>query len=113
MGHVLEGMDPDGKPVAGEKNDPPMPIAWTKTYRSPAGRAGRVFTSTIGAASDFESEGLRRLLVNASYWCLNLEDKIPARADVQTVGEFDATPFGFAKYKTDVRPTDHAQPRGR
>jgi type 1 glutamine amidotransferase len=112
LGQVLEGMKPDDKPVAGKKNDPCMPIAWTKTYRGGSGRIGRVFTSTIGAATDFESEGLRRLLVNASYWCLDLEDQIPPRADVRTVGEYLATPFGFGKYKRGVRPADHALPSG-
>ena len=108
LGQVLEGMEPDDKPVADGKNDPLMPIAWTKTYRGTGGQIGRVFTSTIGAATDLESEGLRRLLVNASYWCLGLEDKIPACADVRTVGEYQPTPFGFGKYKSGVRQADHA-----
>src|SRR5439155_16227354 len=65
LGQVLEGMKPDDKPVEGKKNDPMMPVAWTKTYNGKDGKAGRVFTTTMGASQDLESEGLRRLLVNA------------------------------------------------
>ena len=70
MGQVLTGMKPTDKPVDGEKNHPMMPIAWTKTYKGANGQTGRVFTTTMGAAVDLESEGLRRLLVNAAYWCV-------------------------------------------
>ncbi|MGE3316556.1 MAG: ThuA domain-containing protein, partial [Planctomycetaceae bacterium] len=48
LGQVLTGMKPTDKPVVGRKNDPMMPIAWTKTYQSPSGRSGRVFTTTMG-----------------------------------------------------------------
>jgi hypothetical protein len=85
-----------------------MPIAWTRTYPGADGQVGRVFTSTIGAATDFQSEGLRRLLVNASYWCLGMEASIPARANVQTVGPYKPTPFGFGTYRRKVKPADHA-----
>lgn len=79
LGQVLSGMNPTDKPVAGTKNDPLMPIAWIKTYQGAKGQSGRVFTTTRGAATDLESEGLRRLLVNGVYWCVGLEDKIPPR----------------------------------
>jgi len=110
LGQVLQGMNPDDPPVAGVKNEPMMPIAWTKTYRGTRGQVGRVFTSTIGASTDLESEGLRRLLINASYWCLGLEEEIPARANVQIVGEYRPTPFGFGTYQRGVTPSDHAMP---
>ena len=39
------GMRPDDGPaVSGEKNNPMMPIAWTKTYEMPGGKPGRAFT---------------------------------------------------------------------
>jgi hypothetical protein len=112
LGQVLAGMDPDSPPVAGAKNDPLMPIAWTKTYRGSSGQTGRVFTTTMGAATDLASEGLRRLLVNASYWCLGLEAQIPACADVRTVVPYQPTAFGFGKYKKGVRPADYALATG-
>jgi hypothetical protein len=107
MGQVLEGMKPQDGPVTGEQNDPMMPIAWIKTYRGEKDRTGRVFTTTMGAATDLESEGFRRLLVNAAYWCLGMEDKISPKANVDIVGRFHPLPFGFAGHRKDVRPSDH------
>ncbi|HAK97622.1 MAG TPA: hypothetical protein DCM87_22180 [Planctomycetes bacterium] len=106
MGQVLEGMQPGDAPVKNQKNDPLMPIAWIKTYKGAKGNAGRVFTTTMGASTDLASEGLRRLLVNASYWCVGLEDKIPARANVDIVGEYKPTWFGFGTHKKGVRPSE-------
>ena len=87
-------MSPNDKSLEGPKNNPMMPIAWVKTYRGAQGQSGRVFTTTMGAATDLLSEGLRRLLVNAAYWCVGLEEKIPARADVGIVGQYKPSPFG-------------------
>jgi hypothetical protein len=110
LGQVLDGMQPTDRPLAGPKNDPMMPMAWTRTYRGISGEVGRVFTTTMGAATDLESEGLRRLLVNATYWCVGLENEIPARANVEVVGEYKPLPFGFRKFKKGVKPSDHAMP---
>jgi hypothetical protein len=106
LGQVLEGMNPDDKPVVGEKNDPMMPIAWTRSYQGTSGRTSRVFTTTLGCAEDLESEGVRRLLVNATYWGLGMEDRITADASVDIVGTYKAHPFGFGKFTKDVRPVD-------
>jgi type 1 glutamine amidotransferase len=103
LGQVLEGMKPDDKPVAGKQNDPIMPIAWTKSYKT-----ARVFTTTMGASQDFASEGLRRLLVNACYWTLGMEEQIPPRSNVDIVGEFTPLPFKTGGYKKGVKPADHA-----
>ena len=77
-GEVVEGMKPTDKALEGKKNDPMMPVAWTRTYKGKDGKTGRAFTSTMGASQDLQSEGLRRLLVNACYWALGMEDGIPA-----------------------------------
>lgn len=89
------GMSPtDRVLVSGDKNQPMMPIAWTKTYSVPGGQTGRVFTSTIGAATDLVSQGTRRLLINATYWCLGMEDQIPATGtEASLVGSFAPTAF--------------------
>ncbi|HUV62877.1 MAG TPA: ThuA domain-containing protein [Sedimentisphaerales bacterium] len=108
LGQVLEGMQPSDRPLGGPKNDPMMPIAWTRSYRGTNGTVGRVFTTTMGAATDLESEGLRRLLVNAAYWCVGLDGGIPDKANVETVGEYKPTPFGFGKYKKGMKPSDYA-----
>jgi hypothetical protein len=108
LGQVLKGMKPVDEPVNGKKNEPMMPVAWTKTYTSKAGKTGRAFTTTMGAAQDFSSEGLRRLLVNASYWAVGLEDKIPDKANVDLVGQYVPHPFGNNGFTKGVRPEDHA-----
>jgi type 1 glutamine amidotransferase len=107
-GQVLKGMKPADPPVEDKKNDPMMPVAWIKTYKSESGKSGRVFTTTMGASQDLESEGLRRLLVNATYWAVGLEDKILAKANVAIVGEYKPLPFKFGGYKQDVKPSDLA-----
>ncbi len=108
LGQVVAGMQSSDKALEGQKNDPMMPIAWTKTYTGSQGKRARVFTTTMGAATDLESEGVRRLLVNAAYWCLGLEGQIPAKSNVEIVGEFKPLPFGFGKFKTGVKPAEHA-----
>jgi hypothetical protein len=103
---VLEGLKPSDKPVAGRKNDPMMPIAWTKTYQIDAGPVGQVFATTMGSSQDLESEGLRRLLVNATYWLAGLENQIPKSANVDIVGTYDTLPMGFGKHKKGMKPQD-------
>lgn len=102
LGEVLEGMNPSDKPVAGIQNEPKLPVAWTKTYKS-----GRVFTTTLGSSQDLQNEALRRLLVNATYWALGLEKKIPSKAKVDLTGPYNPTPFGFGAYLKGKRPEDY------
>lgn len=107
LGQVLEGMRPTDPPAAGKQNDPMMPVAWVKTYAGKRGRrAGRVFTTTMGAAQDLQNEALRRLIVNACFWGLGMEDKIPARTNVDLVGEYQPLPFKFGGFAKGVRPSD-------
>jgi trehalose utilization protein len=107
LGQVLSGMSPSDPPLEGSKNDPMMPIAWTKTYTGTAGNTGRVFCSTIGASNDLLSEGTRRLLVNACYWAAGLEDKIADRSDVGLVGDYQPSNFRFNGFKPGVKPAEH------
>jgi len=106
-GQVLEGMKPSDKPVSGAKNNPMMPLIWVRNYSGETGKASRIICSTIGAAVDLESEGLRRLLVNACYWALGLEDQILARTNVDYVGDYHPTFFGFGKFKKGIKPSDY------
>lgn len=110
LGAVLAGMSPDDPPVEGSKNEPMVPIAWTRSYTGAGGEAARVFTTTMGSSTDFESEGLRRLLVNAVYWGLGMEDRIPERSDARVVGEYQPTDFGFGSHAVGVMPSAHALP---
>ena len=109
LGQVLAGMAADSPPVSGAeaaKNAPMLPVAWTKTYAVEGGPRGRVFTTTMGAATDLVAEGTRRLIVNGCYWAAGLEDKIPAKSVVDLVGAFEPTPFGFKGAKRGVKPVD-------
>jgi type 1 glutamine amidotransferase len=106
LGQVLSGMTPDSAPVEGPQNHPPMPVAWTKTYSIDGGPTGRVFTTTMGAATDLASEGLRRLLVNACYWATGLEERIPPKSAVGIVGTYEPTAFGFHGARKGVKPAD-------
>ncbi|MBV6458746.1 MAG: hypothetical protein HONBIEJF_01884 [Fimbriimonadaceae bacterium] len=105
-GLVLSGMGrldpPASRRKATEKgkeqpvNDPAMPVVW---LRSP-----KTMVCTMGAATDLLDESLRRLIVNAVYWYVGL--KVPDRADVSLVGDYNPSKFGFDAFKKGVRPTD-------
>jgi len=114
-GQVLAGLKPDDPPAdyrkrradGGEQavNDPMMPIAWTRELKSEEGKNQRIFCTTMGSATDFLSEGLRRLVINAVYWCAGSE--VPGRADVGFVGSYSPSPYAFNGYRRGVKPTDH------
>ncbi|MGB7159926.1 MAG: PVC-type heme-binding CxxCH protein [Tepidisphaeraceae bacterium] len=116
-GQVLKGMNEDDapadyrKPRATDKqeqgvNDPAMPVAWTRVHKNEAGKENKILTTTMGAATDLQSEGLRRLVVNGVYWGLGLD--VPEKADVSYVGEYRPTMYGFKGYVKGVKPSDHA-----
>ncbi len=107
LGQVLTGMKFDDPPLAGPKNNPLMPIAWTKSYAAGGGKRGRAFCSTIGAATDLTAEGTRRLLVNACYWAAGLEESIPDKANVDLVGDYQPSNFKFNGFKPGVKPEEH------
>ena len=107
MGQVLAGMDPKDKPNPDKKQ---VPVAWTKTYTGEEGKTSRVFTTTMGHSFDLFSEGFRRLLVNACYWGMEMEDKIPDRSKVDFVGKYDPNKIGMGKHKKGLKPSDHKLP---
>jgi len=101
-GLVLKGMKPEDPP---NYDKPLMPLVWVRDYRWDTGKTTRALTSTIGAAVDLQNEGLRRLFVNACYWLTGLD--APAKADVELVGEFKPTYFGFNGFKKGVKVSEH------
>ncbi len=116
-GVVLKGMKPDDEPADYKKqratdkedqgiNDPAMPVVWTRENKTESGKVNKVLCTTMGAATDLENEGLRRLLVNAAYAFTGLE--VPAKADVTPVGDFKPTMYGFNGFIKGVKPSDHA-----
>ncbi|MCI0702451.1 MAG: ThuA domain-containing protein [Planctomycetia bacterium] len=111
LGEVTETLKPDSPALKGKKNDPMMPVAWTKTYKGELARSttGRVFTTTMGASQDFAFEGTRRMIVNGCFWAIGLEEKIADKTNADIVGEFKPTPFKFKKneeWKPGVKPAD-------
>ncbi len=103
-GQVLQNMKPDSEP---KEDKAMMPLIWTRSYTGEAGKASRIICTTMGAAVDFSNEGFRRAMVNAVYWGLEMEDKIPEKANVEFVGEYKPTFFGFNKFKRGVMPSAH------
>ena len=95
-GQPLLGRKPDSQPNP-EKE--PLPIAWTTYWKTSDQKTARVFQSTMASGKDFESAGLRRLIVNACYWCVELEDQIDGSRSVDYVGEYSPLASGF-DYKT-------------
>lgn len=104
MGQVLVGMNPDDAP---NKEKELVPVAWIKTYTGSVGVPARVFTTTMGHGGDFLSEGFRRLVVNAVYWGLGMENLVPARANVDLIGDYDPSEIGFGNYQKGVKPSEH------
>ena len=107
MGQVLSGMDPNDKPNPDKKL---VPVAWTKTYTGEKGKTARVFTTTMGHSFDLKNEGFRRLMVNACYWAMGMEDKIPAKTNVDFVGQYNPNKIGTGQHKKGLKPSDHKLP---
>jgi len=100
-----------GQPLIGRKqhgpSNPekePLPVVWTKHWQTSSGQSARVFHSTMGSAKDLENPGLRRLIINATYWGVGLEESISANSKVSTIGEYDPLPSGFNYEKLGVAP---------
>jgi len=106
LGEVLQGMNPTDAAVAGKQNDPMMPVAWTRTYTGTQGKSARIFTTTMGSAQDLLNESFRRILVNATYWAIHMEDRIAERSSVELVGAYEPLPFKFGGAAKGVKPAD-------
>lgn len=100
---VLESMKVGAKPIEGKA---PQPAAWVRTYKFQDGKEGRAFCSTQGASEDILSEGVRRMVVNATFWCMGMEEHIKADADMSFVGPYNPSTFSFKPSVKDARPGD-------
>lgn len=94
QGQVLSGLNPTDPPVTDKRKDVRMPFAWFKTYTAPSGKEGRSFSTTAGASLDWQSEDLRRLMVNAIYSLTGHEKDIPEKSNVNFIGEYKPKPTG-------------------
>ena len=68
------------------------------------GKSARVFQSTMGSGNDLENPGLRRLIINASYWCMGMETAIKADRSVDIVGTYKPLESGFNYEELGVVP---------
>ncbi len=115
-GQVMNGQMADSPPADYKKktakgeeqgvNDPMMPVVWSREYKNETGKTNRILTTTMGAATDLNNEGLRRLIVNGVFWGLNME--VPASANVTLTGEYKPSKFGFNAAKKGVKPANTA-----
>jgi len=93
-GQVLSGLSADDPPVTDSRRDTRMPLAWFKTYAAPSGKQGRSFTTTAGASLDWQSEDLRRLMVNAMLSLTGHDHEIPERTNVDFTETYAPQPTG-------------------
>ncbi|QOV88285.1 ThuA domain-containing protein [Humisphaera borealis] len=100
-----------GQPLTGRKyDDPPnpklepLPVAWFKLWKTSTGKSARVFHTTMGSGDDFESAGLRRMIINASYWGIGMEDAIVPTSSVEYVGPYKPLGSGFNYKELGVVP---------
>lgn len=103
-GQSTHGMTPKSA-LSHEKSV--MPVAWIKHYTNENGNKARIFNTTMGASVDLVSRDLRRLLVNACYWAMGMDQQIPAESNVEIIGEYNPTMFGFGGFKKGLAPSDY------
>ena len=82
-----------------------QPVVWVRNHKNEAGTTNKVVVTTMGAATDLQNEGLRRLLVNSAYWTLGIP--APDKTDVRYVGEFKPSMYGFDGFRKGVKPAEH------
>ncbi|MFC5625804.1 ThuA domain-containing protein [Algoriphagus winogradskyi] len=102
-GQSTAGMTPES-PLMWDKSI--MPIAWTKEYSLDGGKTGKVLGSTLGSSIDFQVEDMRRLIVNASFWLLDMPEVITPELSVEIVGSYEPTMFGFDSFRKGMRVED-------
>ncbi|WP_373399948.1 ThuA domain-containing protein [Algoriphagus halophilus] len=103
FGQSTAGMTPDA-PLMWDKSI--MPIAWTKEYKMEGGKSGKVLGSTLGSSLDFQAEDMRRLIVNASFWLLDMPEVITPELNVAIVGSYEPTMFGFDSFRKGMKVED-------
>ncbi|WP_425635995.1 ThuA domain-containing protein [Algoriphagus yeomjeoni] len=103
FGQSTAGMTPES-PLMWDKSI--MPIAWTKEYSLDGGKTGKVLGSTLGSSIDFQVEDMRRLIVNASFWLLDMPEVITSELSVDIVGNYEPTMFGFDSFRKGMKVSD-------
>lgn len=100
-----------GQPLTGRKQDDPpnkelepLPVAWIKNWDTSTGKVARVFHSTMGSGTDLQNAGLRRLIINAAHWCMEMDPSVAATRSVDFVGEYKPLRSGFNYPELGVKP---------
>ncbi len=104
LGAVTESLEASSKEVIGRRNSPMQPVAWTRTYKHANGTSNKIFTTTLGAATDFDDANLRRLVANAIYWGRKLP--VPEKLDMSISPNYKPTFYGVDKHLKNKRPID-------
>ena len=60
----------------------------------------------MGQGDAFKIEDFRRMLVNACYWCIGLEEYVNPRLDISIVGKYEPGPVGGKGLQTGLKPDD-------
>lgn len=105
--NILAGTTPDA-PLHPTKNTLHQPLAWYRVHKNETGKTNKVFCTTMGSSTDLRDENLRRLLVNSVYWGFGMD--VPAKANVQLVGDFQPSAYRFNGFRKGVKPDDLALP---
>ncbi len=106
-GQILDGMTIDSPPTKNKKQQVQHAVAWVRQY-DPDKAASRVFATTHGASQDLINPGFRRMLINAHFWCLGMEDLIKEDGPIGFVGPYNPVDFNFGGYRRGVKPADLA-----
>jgi hypothetical protein len=104
-GQVLDGMTKDSPPTNKKKQQVLHSVAWVGNYRADNPKS-RVFATTHGASEDILDDDFRRMLVNAHFWCLGMEDAIKADGPIDFVGPYHPTTYNFGGHRKGVKPAD-------
>ncbi|MEM9280208.1 MAG: ThuA domain-containing protein [Verrucomicrobiota bacterium] len=102
-GAVTETLEPDSAEVA-DKNDPMQPVAWTREYQHEDGTTNPIFTTTMGSATGFMDESLRRLVLNGVFWGLGLD--VPEKLDVTLPEGYLPSAFSFDEFRLNLKPAN-------
>jgi putative membrane-bound dehydrogenase-like protein len=105
MAQPLNGMESNAPADDSKK---PMASEWTRTYDADGGVKARVFTSLYGASEDILNPGYRRMLVNAVYWSVGLEDRIKPDSDISFVGPYKPNTFRGGGHAKGIKPSFYA-----
>ncbi len=105
MAQPLNGMEATAPADDSKK---PMASEWTRTYTAENGVKARVFTSLYGASEDILNPGYRRMLVNAVYWSVGLEEQIKPDSNISFVGPYKPNTFRGGGHAKGIKPAVYA-----